>query len=123
MGLLLRRSYQIGFLIAGIAAIIFVVALRLHLLTVADTSVETNLPVPEETRRPQVQMPPAAVLLDAPLTVLISGVTCLISTVGAFSAMLLAWRLDRRQSRESELRITQLQIELERSRQVKVDQS
>jgi len=32
---------------------------------------------------------------------------------------LLAWRLDRRQSRETELRIAQLQIEVERSRQIK----
>jgi hypothetical protein len=62
-------------------------------------------------------------VLDASLAVIISGVTCLVSTVGAFSTMFLAWRLDRRQSRETELRIAQLQIEVERSRQVKVDQS
>jgi hypothetical protein len=67
---------------------------------------------------------PAAPLLDATLTVLISGFTCLVSSVGAFSSMLLSWRLDRRQSRETALRLAQMQIELDKVRSHKtVDQS
>ena len=111
---LLRRSSQIGFFIAGIAAIVFVDAAGI-------------VPAPflhSGTARGPASAATPAPILDASLTVIISGVTCLVSTLGAFSTMFLAWRLDRRQSRETELRIAQLQIEVERSRsQVKVGQS
>jgi hypothetical protein len=59
----------------------------------------------------------------ADATVVISGVTCLVTTIGAFSGMFIAWRLDRRQTKEAALRFAQLQGDSERSRQVKVDQS
>jgi hypothetical protein len=137
---LLRRSSQIGFVIAGIAAIVFVVeTISLPApgpRAPANYEFEPPRP-PREVSGPQglprPDLLPYAPNVEAPapppdasLTLIISGVTCLVSTVGAFSTMLLAWRLDRRQSRETELRIAQLQIEIERSRQisqVKVDQS
>jgi len=115
----LRWSYRIGFLIAGIAAVVF--AVRVLTLPPPTVSVLAGERSPEEerleaeARRSEAQR--------QSLTILISGVTCLVSTMGAFSTMFLAWRLDRRQSRETSLRIAQLQIDLERSRQVKVDQS
>jgi hypothetical protein len=63
-------------------------------------------------------------MADASLTVLISCVTCFVTALGSFSAMFLAWRLDRRQSREAELRLAQMQIELDKARTCKVvDQS
>src|SRR5262249_41990050 len=115
----LRRSYRIGFVSAGIAAVIFVAAVALDVTqfepypTVANQA--QSLPHVEEAQPP---------LLNASLlTIMISRVTCLVSTVGAFSTMLLAWRLDRRQSQETALRIAQLQTELERSRQLRVEQS
>ena len=116
----LRRSYRIGFVVAGVAAAIFVAAVALD-----DTRFEPYPTVAANQAQPlphvEEAQPP---LLNASLlTIMISGVTCLVSTVGAFSTMLLAWRLDRRQSQETALRIAQLQIEVERSRQVKVGQS
>jgi hypothetical protein len=55
--------------------------------------------------------------------VVISGVTCFVTTLGALSTMVLAWRLDRRQSREMELRIAQLQSELQARARQNVDQT
>jgi hypothetical protein len=128
----LRWSYRIGFVIAGIAVIVCVAGLVLigpplmqaasgPARDVASNTVEIPPEVQTPAPAPQVQTP--ATVLDASLTVLISGVTCLVTTIGSFSAMLLAWRLDRRQSRETALRIAQLQVDLERSRQVKAEQS
>jgi hypothetical protein len=64
-------------------------------------------------RRPVNPAPPA---LDASLTVLISGVTCLVSTLTGFSTLLLSWRLDRRQSKETALHLAQMQFELDQAR-------
>jgi hypothetical protein len=117
----LRWSYRIGFVIAVIAALVFVAA-------VVSTFSPIGLAGPPKSPAlpglPQVQTPPP--VQDASLAMLISGVTCLVTTIGSFSTMILAWRLDRRQSREAAFRIAQLQVDLERSRQgtqVKVDQS
>jgi hypothetical protein len=112
----LRWSYRIGFVIALIAAIVWVVAAGMF-------SIHTRGPGSSSAVAPRDW--------DASsLAVLISGVTCLVTTITSFSTMILAWRLDRRQSREdrrqsreTSLRIAQLQVDLERSRQVKVDQS
>ena len=136
---LLRRSSQIGFVTAGPAAITFGAGLanlrtmNANLNTTAaksktNTADNTGAALGEELqKRAQIEEARRSQLnsqvQELSLTVIISGVTCFVSTVGAFSTMLLAWRLDRRQSQETALRIAQLQIEVERSRQVKVEQS
>jgi len=74
----LQRSYRIGFVIAGLAAMVF---------AVAGGEISTG-----GARLGSMPM------REASLAMLISGVTCLVTTSGSFSAMLLAWRLDRRQS-------------------------
>lgn len=138
----LRRSSRIGFVIAGIAAIIFVAGTA-NLVTISadldtmtaksktNTADNTGVALGEELQK-QARIEEArrshvtSQVQELSLTVLISGVTCLVSTVGAFSTMLLAWRLDRRQTKEAELRFSLMQIDMERSRQVsqfKVDQS
>ena len=170
----LRWAYRIGFLIAGIAAIIFLVAYA-RSVTLTDRIAEAerlmriteteHLPAPdfrsslqtfrsssdaqskwlddllrnydeaksdEERERirkvleASLKMQQALTVEQKPwadATVVISGVTCLATTIGAFSGMFIAWRLDRRQTKEAALRFAQLQAEVERSRQVKVDQS
>jgi hypothetical protein len=121
---LLQRSYRIGFFIAVIAATVFVVAGSVLFMQERTVGLAGDASPVDDLSPPRAEtQTPARPILDASLTVIISGVTCLVSTLGAFSTMLLSWRLDRRQSRETELRIAQLQIEVERSRQVKVDQS
>jgi hypothetical protein len=174
VGSLLRWSYRIGFLIAGIAAIIFLVAYA-RSVTLTDRIAEADrlirlaeterLTAPdfrsgiqafmsssearleglddllrnydeaksdEERQRirkvleADLKMQQALTVQQKPwgdATVVISGVTCLATTIGAFSGMFIAWRLDRRQTKEAALRFAQLQAEVERSRQVKVDQS
>jgi hypothetical protein len=118
---LLRLSSGIGWFIAIIAAYVFVVA-RLGLPASETIPVnESSIAGGTQTDIPPLAQP--APITEASLTVIISGVTCLVSTLGAFSTMFLAWRLDRRQSRETELRIAQLQIEVERARQAKAEQS
>jgi hypothetical protein len=101
----LRRTYQIGFWVAGIAAVIYVVA---GLVSFTTEMMNGGIEVADR---------------GASLTVLISGVTCVVSTLTAFSTLLLSWRLDRRQSREAELRFAQMQIELDKARtsQTKVE--
>jgi hypothetical protein len=130
MGSLLRWSYRIGFLIAGIAGIIFL-ATTAHILTFDEkiVSVAQTEPSEEERRLRRLreeelerQLREAEASRWTP-TVVISGLTLLGSTITGFSTMWLAWRLDRRQSQETAVRTAQLQIEVERSRQVKVEQS
>jgi hypothetical protein len=45
--------------------------------------------------------------------VLVSAFTALISAIGTISAVILAWRSDRRDAREKALKIAQLERELE----------
>jgi hypothetical protein len=47
---------------------------------------------------------------------LISVVTCFVSTVSTFSSLWLSWRADRRQAREADLKIAQLEIQLKEAR-------
>lgn len=46
----------------------------------------------------------------------ISIVTCCVSTVTSFSSLALSWRADRRQARETDLKIAQLELQLEEAR-------
>jgi len=113
------RTYRTSFfLLAGVAAITFCVSFGL--LTVFWYVVGFG------HRRSHFAVPP-----DVPgsvLSQLISTATLGVSTVTAFSTMWLAWRLDRRQAREaelrareSELRVAQLQIEVNKSRQPRTE--
>jgi hypothetical protein len=48
---------------------------------------------------------------------LIATITCVVSTISTVSSLWLSWRADRRQSREMDVKLTQLQMDLERQRQ------
>jgi hypothetical protein len=104
----MSQSYPVQWkAVAGICASIAVlsglVALVLSSFEMASAPSAGALPGAEQS----VGFPPA----------LIATVTCIVSTVSAFSSLWLNWRADRRQSREMELKFAQLQIELERERQ------
>jgi uncharacterized membrane protein len=113
------RTYRTSFfLLAGVAAITFCVSFGL--LTVFWYVVGFGHRWRHFTPPPDV---PGSVLSQ-----LISTATLGVSTVTAFSTMWLAWRLDRRQgreaelrARESELRVAQLQIEVNKSRQPRTE--
>jgi hypothetical protein len=47
---------------------------------------------------------------------IISGVTCAVSTISTFSSLWLSWRADRRQAREMKLKIAQLEIQINEAR-------
>jgi hypothetical protein len=61
--------------------------------------------------------PPIYEQLQSPLLVWIPAFTAVVSAIGTISAVALAWRSDRRDAREKELRIKQLELELETAKQ------
>lgn len=50
------------------------------------------------------------------LVFLVSAFTALISAIGSISAVIIAWRSDKRSSKELELKIAQLQLQLEEAK-------
>src|SRR5437868_5859953 len=79
-------------------------------------AVETEARFPH-LATPQRPKPPSNGLSDIPTLALgISFVALLVTMTGTTSTILLGWRADKRQSREYELRIAQLQAELHKSK-------
>ena len=53
----------------------------------------------------------------SPLLIWVPLFTAVLSAIGTISTVMLAWRSDRRDAREQELKIKQLEIELEKAKQ------
>jgi hypothetical protein len=103
-----HRVQHIASTIAGVAAGIFAVVLYAEIRP--KYQLASHVERRTNTQPPQDRAPAASSSWDpASVTLVISGVTCAVSSLGAFSAMWLAWRADRRQAREQELRFAQMQ--------------
>jgi hypothetical protein len=59
----------------------------------------------------------SSVPLSSNVTILITAVTAIVSAIGTISTIILAWRSDRRDAREKELKIAQLEQELAASKE------
>jgi hypothetical protein len=65
----------------------------------------------------RISLPPR----DDSIITLVAVCTAVISAIGTISTIILAWRSDRRDEREKELRIKQLERELESAKQPELE--